>query len=54
MHESWGQESGLAHCRIDAIRYDETHDKSGFCVDGFVKQVLNGNVSSMRNVPITD
>jgi len=49
MRESWGQKSPQADCRIDAIRYDETRDKSGFCGIRFVKRMLSGNVSSMRN-----
>jgi len=54
MHVSWGQKSVRANCPIEAIRYDETRDKSGFCGNDFVKQVLNLNVSSMRNASIND
>jgi len=50
---SWGQKSGQANDWIDAIRYDEMRDKSGYCGNGFVKQVLNRNVSSMRNTSKT-
>ncbi|MDW9250356.1 hypothetical protein C7S13_6219 [Burkholderia cepacia] len=54
MRESWGQKSRHADCRIDAIRYDEKRDKSGFCGIRSVNRMSSGNVSSMRNERIKD
>ncbi|GAU03724.1 hypothetical protein BSLA_02f0829 [Burkholderia stabilis] len=51
--ESWGQENTPDDGRTDAIRYDETIDKSEFCGIVDAKPTLNRHVSSMGNARIT-